>query len=262
MSFHASTFDRYLAGDSAVHHLDPRVKVVVAVVFIVCITLLPDGAWWLYALSFALVMGATLAAEISPWLIIRRSLVGLPFLLAAVTVLFTIPGNSLWTGPFGLTITDAGAMRFGSIVLRSLISLQTAVLLTATTSFPDILHALRHLKVPDILVSVIAFMYRYLFVLTDEVSRLLRGRAARSAALPGTKSGGNLGWRASVAGNMAGQLMIRSLDRSDRVYQAMLARGYRGQMLTLKPHEMRPLDWTVLVTGCLIAVILPVIGRL
>jgi cobalt/nickel transport system permease protein len=89
-------------------------------------------------------------------------------------------------------------------------------------------------------------MYRYLFVLVDEVTRLLRARAARSAQLPGRKGGRTLAWRAGVAGGMAGQLFIRSLERSDRVYQAMLARGYQGTLLTMNPHVMRPLDWAVL----------------
>jgi cobalt/nickel transport system permease protein len=172
-------------------------------------------------------------------------LIGLPFLLAAVTVLF-IPGNPLWIGPWGLTITDAGLARFLSILGRSLLSLQMAILMTATTPFPDILHALRHLHVPAILVSIIAFMYRYLFVLVDEVARLLRARAARSAQRPGHQGGGTIFWRAKVTGHMAGQLFIRSLDRSDRVYQAMLARGYQGTLLTMNPHQMRPLDWAVL----------------
>jgi cobalt/nickel transport system permease protein len=137
-----------------------------------------------------------------------------------------------------------------------MLSLQMAILMTATTPFPDILHALRHLRVPAILVSIIAFMYRYLFVLVDEVARLLRARAARSARLPDHQGGGTIIWRAKVAGHMAGQLFVRSLDRSDRVYQAMLARGYRGSLLTMNPHVMRPLDWAVLV-GFAVFLIVP-----
>jgi cobalt/nickel transport system permease protein len=86
-------------------------------------------------------------------------------------------------------------------------------------------------------------MYRYLFVLSDEVLRLLRAREARSARLDNTRSGGSLFWRAKVAGNMAEQLFLRSYDRSDRMHQAMLARGYRGHFLTLNPHHMTARDW-------------------
>ncbi len=249
----AQTFDRYLERGGAVHRLDPRVKVLVVPAFILSLALLPDGRRLPLAAAFGLVMLATLAARISPGLVIRRSLIGLPFLAAAVTLLFTVPGRALWSGPWGLSISDAGLLRFSGIVARSLISIQAAVLLTATTRFPDILHALRHLKVPAVLVSIIAFMYRYLFVLVDEAERLMRARASRSGRQPGLPGGGSVRWRAAVAGHMAGQLLVRSLDRSDRVYQAMLARGYRGEMPGMTPHKMRPIDWAALA-GCLAAV--------
>ncbi|MBP6786168.1 MAG: cobalt ECF transporter T component CbiQ [Candidatus Promineofilum sp.] len=258
----ANTFDRYLARASAVHRLDPRVKVVAAVAFIVAVTLLPTAVWGVYAAAALLLLGVTVAARLSPWLVVRRSLVGLPFLLAAVTILFTVPGRVVWAGPFGLEMTDAGLARFSGIVARSLLSLGAAVLLTATTRVPDILHALRHLKVPTVLVSIIAFMYRYLFVLVEEVQRLLRARAARSGRLPGAKGGGSVAWRAGVAGHMAGQLLVRSLDRSDRVYQAMLSRGYRGELLTMAPHAMRPPDWLALAASLAVAAGLIIIPRI
>lgn len=257
----ANTFDRYLARASAIHRLDPRVKVVVTLAFILSVALLPDGAWLAYGVAFAILMAAAVAADLSPWLVVRRSMVGLPFLVAAVTILF-IPGRVVWAGPWGLEITDAGLLRFTSILCRSLLSIQAAVWLTATTRFPDILHALRHLKVPAIVVSIIAFMYRYLFVLVEEVERLMRARASRSARLPGARGGGSIGWRAAVAGHMAGQLFVRSLDRSDRVYNAMLARGYRGELLTLAPHAMRPRDWGALALGLSLAAALQFIARI
>jgi cobalt/nickel transport system permease protein len=102
-----------------------------------------------------------------------------------------------------------------------------AILLVATTQFPDMMHALRHLRVPSLLVAVISFMYGYLFVLADEVMRLLRARDSRSARLTGYRSGGSIPWRARVAGNMAGQLFLRSYERAP-AYNAMLSRGYTG----------------------------------
>ena len=257
----ANSFDRYLARASVVHRLDPRVKVVVALAFIAGVALLPDGAWAVYGAAVGLVLAAAVAARLSPWLVVRRSLVGLPFLLAAVTVLF-IPGRIVVAGPWGLDVSDAGLIRFGSIVGRSLISLSAAVLLTATTRFPDVLHALRHLRVPAVLVAIIAFMYRYLFVLVEEVERLLRARASRSARPVGGGGGGSLGWRAGVAGHMAGQLLLRSLDRSDRVYAAMQARGYRGELLTLAPHAMRAVDWLALGGGLVAVVVLQLLAHM
>jgi len=167
----------------------------------------------------------------------------------AITLVFTLPGQTLFTlqlGGWEIRASDAGLVRFGSVLVRSWLSVQMAILLVATTRIPDLLHALRHLRVPTLLVTILAFMVRYLSVLVDEVTRLLRARQARSAASAQGKAGGSLLWRARIAGNMAGQLFLRSLERSDRIYSAMLARGFRGQYVTVNPHRMRRRDWLAL----------------
>lgn len=253
----ASTFDRYQTGDSSIHQLDPRVKVVTTVLFIFSNALIPDGAWLGFLLAFMAVLVITRWAGL-PWgFALKRSLIVLPFTLAAITIIFSIPGTPLGSmkiGPWTLIPTDAGLLRFVSIIFRSLLSVQMAILLTATTSFPDLLHALGHLRLPQPLVATLSFMYRYLFVLSDETTRLLRARRARSARLQGRKSGGSILWRAQVAGNMVGQLFLRSLERGDRVYQAMLARGFTGHLYTLNPHVMKRQDW--LFTGLVVAYLL------
>jgi cobalt/nickel transport system permease protein len=257
--------DRYQAGDSVVHRRDPRLKVVVTVAFILAVALLPDGAWPAFLLAWAVAPLVGLAAGLGPWFATRRSFVALPFALAAVTVIVTLPGQpvgSLTLGPWTLVATDAGLTRFASIVVRSLASVQLALLLTATTPFPDLIHALGHLRLPPVLVAIIAFMYRYLFVLVDEAERLLRARAARSARPATGGGGGTLAWRARVAGAMAGQLVVRGYERSERVHAAMLARGYTGQLRALRPHAMRRLDWLVGAGTALFLVLLLVIGRL
>jgi len=270
MNFNA--FDRYQPKESLIHHLDPRVKVVVAVLLILSNVLLPDGAWLAFFCSWVVVMGFNRLAEISSRTLITRSFIALPFALAAVSVIFSVPGNPLAAIGMGSTIwviSDAGVIRFLSILLRSWISVQAAIVMTMTTAFPDLIHALRHLRVPAILVAIISFMYRYLFVLSDEAVRLLRARESRSArpAQGGVThsrrgGGGSLAWRARVAGNMAGQLFLRSYERSDRVYHAMLARGYRGQFLTMNPHTMNQRDWAAGMIVLLVLVVLQWIGHI
>jgi cobalt/nickel transport system permease protein len=137
-----------------------------------------------------------------------------------------------------------------------------AILLTVTTPFPDLMHGLRHLRVPGLLVAIIGFMYRYLFVLADEATRLLRARAARSAAPAEGRAGGTVVWRARVAGSMVGQLFLRSYERNERVYNAMLARGYQGQLLTMSPHVMTPRDWLAGLGALLLLVVIQIAGRL
>ena len=181
-----------------------------------------------------------------------------------MTVLFSVPGDPVFHFHFlmwDFTITDAGLLRFVSIVIRSWLSVQMAILLVAVTRFPDLVHAFEHLRVPAILTTIIAFLYRYLFVLTDEVIRLLRARQSRSAAVSGQRSGGGVLWRANVAGNMAGQLFLRSYERSDRIYNAMLARGYAGQLRTLNPHELHRRDWAYAIVAFLFILALQFVGR-
>ena len=159
--------------------------------------------------------------------------------------MMTIPGTPLFEFKlfaFNIILTDAGMIRFVSILLRSWLSIQVIILLVITTEFPDIAHSLRHLKFPSILIAITLFMYRYIFVLGEETQRLMRARSARSAAGVNGKAGGVL-WRAKVSGYMIGQLFVRSYERSERVYSAMLARGYKGKFLTVVPHNMRVSDW-------------------
>jgi cobalt/nickel transport system permease protein len=262
---HVNAFDRYHHGHSLLHRLDPRVKVLITVAFILSNALLPDGAWAAFGLAWGFVLFANLLSGLGAGFTLRRSFIVLPFVLAALTVLVSVPGNVLARfslGGLGLAVTDAGLVRFLSILVRSWLSIQMAILLVGVTEFPDLIHALAHLRVPAILTTIIAFLYRYLFVLTNEVMRLMRARQARSAAAAGGRSGRDVWWRARVAGNMTGQLFLRSYERSDRIYNAMLARGYRGQLLTLNPHEMKPGDWAVAAVALMSLVLLQLAGRL
>ncbi len=266
---HFDAFDRYHDTDSFVHRLDPRVKVVVTVAFILSNALLPDGAWIAFGLSWLFLLFANRFSNLGIGFTLKRSFVALPFALVAVTVLFSMPGKPLASFHFlfwDLTITDVGFLRFVSILVRSWLSVQMAVLLVATARFPDIIHALEHLRVPLILTTIIAFLYRYLFVLADEVFRLMRAREARSAAFAGAASGHRPGrspvWQAKIAGHMAGQLFLRSYERSDRVYNAMLARGYSGHLETIHPHELRRRDYVTVALALLTILFLQVVGRL
>ena len=262
---HFDAFDRYHESESFLHRLDPRVKVVVTLAFILSNALLPDGAWIAFGISWMFLLFASWLSNLGIGFTFKRSLVALPFALIAITVLFSMPGQPLSSFHFlfwDLTITDVGVLRFVSILVRSWLSVQMAILLVAVARFPDLIHALEHLRVPIILTTIIAFLYRYLFVLGDEVFRLVRARESRSAAMPGQRSGRSVAWRANVAGHMAGQLFLRSYERSDRVYNAMLARGFTGHMQTINPHELRRVDYLTTALVLMASLFLQLVGRL
>ena len=262
---HSDAFDRYHHGHSPIHGIDPRVKVLVTIAFIISNALLPDGAWIAFALAWIFILVANVFSQLGIGFTFRRSFIALPFALAAITVLFSIPGQAVSSFHFlmwNFTITDAGLLRFVSIVIRSWLSVQMAILLVAVTEFPKIVHALNHLRVPTIITVIISFLYRYLFVLADEVLRLLRARQARSAAVAGKNPGGSVMWRARIAGHMAGQLFLRSYERSDRVYNAMLSRGYKGELMTIHPHHFHASDRWIGAASIFGFIIMQIAGRL
>ena len=232
MTTAAGLLDRYLEGRSWFHSADARIKLVMALGFIFATTSIPPGKWIGFAAMLALVWLAAAISRVGLLRVFLRSLVAIPFILIALPTVFTKPGVYLFEldlNLFALTGTQEGLDFFISVLLKSWASVTAAVVLTATTPPLRLLDALRALRVPAVLVAIVMLMYRYLFVLVDEAQSLMRARTARSAAI-GPKSGGSLVWRAKSVGGMAGSLFIRTLDRSERIYMAMLARGYDGTL--------------------------------
>jgi cobalt/nickel transport system permease protein len=254
---HVHYLDPYQPRNSPVHRLDPRIKLVLAVAYILTNTLLPVGAWPVYILLFALIISVEIISELGTGYVLKRSMLALPFMLAAVPLIFTINGTPLFhlsIGNWVLTASIQGAERFLSISVKSWLSVQAAVVLASSTSFPDLLVGMRALHVPQLLVSTFGLMWRYLFVLVDEAGRLLRARASRSGRsdLPGVKPGGRLTWRARVTGGMAGSLFLRAFERSDRIYMSMLSRGYDGEVRSLPLPVVQPSQWVVFA-ACLVS---------
>lgn len=249
------SLDRYVAGSSRVHAADARVKLVATLAFIVAVTSLPAGVWPAYAAMAGCVWGAVAVSRVGMLRLLRRSSVAIPFLLIAAPAVFTRPGEGVFELGLGfatLTATDEGLAFFLSVVAKSWMSVTAAALLTATTPFSEVIRALRSIGVPAVLVSIVAFMYRYVFVLVDEAQRLLRARAARSAGA-GAGTGGTIAWRARVSGGMAGSLFLRTYERSERIYLAMLARGFDGEVRVQGARRLSALSsvsGAAVVTAC------------
>ena len=224
--------DPYHPGAGPLHRADPRLKLVAALGWILLINVTPAGRWPLYVAHLLAWLGVMLASRVPPWAVARRSLVALPFvLLAALGAPWGVDGHAVWTGDlFGwrLALTDAGLLRLATILARAWLSVLVAVGLGATTHVVAVVRAARALGLPAVLAAVILLMYRYLYVLVDEAGRLMRARDARSAVCAGRRAGRSLGWRARVTGHMIATLFLRTYERGERMYQAMLARGYTG----------------------------------
>lgn len=262
------SLDPYQVRASVIHTLDPRVKFGLTLAFILATALAPAGAWPIYVVLFALALAAAMLSELGVGFVWRRALLALPFALAAAPVLFTVAGAPLLhisLGSLVFQMTEQGVVRFASIALKSWLSVQMAVVLVGSTRFPELLVAMRSLRIPRLLVAIIGLMWRYLFVLADEALRLLRARESRSthpANGARTRVGGSLVWRARVAGGMVGNLFLRAFDRADRIYAAMLSRGYDGEVHALPLPAIKPGQWVVLALGLALLAFLTLSGLL
>jgi cobalt/nickel transport system permease protein len=239
-----------LAGNTAspVHRLDPRAKVVgfVGITLVgVSASLATWPAW--VACGLALATSAALAGVGLPVIWRRSRLILPPVLLVAVLLPFVRGGETVSIGPFALSA--AGLETLATVSAKATIGVVSAVLLGATTSFPSVLAALERLRVPRLFVLIAAFTYRYLFVIVVEVGRMRAALAAR-AYRPR-----NLAHVAPL-GRVATALFLRTYARGERVYLAMLARGYTGAMPRLDPLRFSRADAAFL--ALLVAALVPV----
>lgn len=259
---HVHFLDPYRPRASLYHRLDARVKLVFSLAFILTSALIPHGAWAAYILLFAIALIVELISELGVGYVLKRSILALPFVLAALPVIFTYQqGDLVFTisiGSWTLQAYSGGVERFISVALKSWLSLQIAIVLAASTPFPDLLRAMRAIHIPRLIVAIFGLMWRYLFVLVDEAMRLMRARASRSSRSDqaGLKTGGSIAWRGRVTGGMAGSLFLRGIERSDRIYMAMLARGYDGEIRTFPLPQLSSLDRIFLIAGLSFLVLL------
>jgi len=246
-----------------VHRADARLKFILTVAFIFSISLLPTGSFVALGIAWLALLAVAALAHLTPWRIIRGSFIALPFVLAAIPLIFTKDGDPIATFEIGfitLTISGEGLRIVATITLKSWICVQAATLLVFSTPFHDLLEGLARLHLPKLMVAIISLMYRYLAVLTGEATRMMRARASRMAHGHGAPKPG-LVWQARVVGNMVGALFIRSYERSERVYVAMQSRGYSGHIAHVHERPLPTSAWLCLVGGGALLVVFEFFGR-
>ncbi len=243
-----------VAGDptSPVHRLDPRAKIVGLAGITVIAVSTPLRAWPAFA-ACALALAAVAAvARVGPRTVWSRVKVILPLVLfVGAFVPFVRGGPAVQAGP--LALSEAGLATFALVSAKATIGAVGAVLLGATTGFPDILHGLERMRAPRLLIVIAGFMYRYVFVIADEARRMRTALVAR-AYRPR-----HLGQVAAL-GRMVTALFLRSYERGERVYLAMLARGYAGAMPRLSVLSFGRADTVFLAALALVLVPLRVVA--
>jgi cobalt/nickel transport system permease protein len=228
VSFHH--LDQYATVASPVTRGTPTARVLAAITIAVGTAALPLGAWGHLCVLAGLVALFAAAAHLPASLIVRRLAGPFVFVLAASTgLLFLVPGTPLIrVGPFG--ISDTGLQRFGFVLGRASVALTAAVVLVSTTSFPELLQALRQLRLPAVVTTALGLGYRLLYLLVDEFERLQRAARSRNA-----DSGATRRRRLLVGITAAG--LARAFARGERTHRAMLARGFVGDLPSLAPKS-------------------------
>ena len=220
------SLEQLAAGNSAVHRVKPLPKLIVTLVYLVCVLSLDRYAPARLAPYLFYPVTVMALAEVPFGMLLRRSLVALPFCLFAGLSNLLIDGNivSLFV-----------------LLARTLLCTDAVLLLVAVTPFSELTGTLRTLRVPELLVTLLEMVYRYIGVLVGEAADMLTAFRLRA---------GGAKWpRVREFGSFVGQLLLRSADRAERVYHAMQGRGGYAGSRRNGGQEWQVRDWVFLLLG-------------
>ncbi len=226
-------------GDSFLRHLDPRIKVVVVLLFSVVVAL----AYRFQVLVAALVLGIFTVglARVPAQELFRRLIpVNLLMLFLWFFLPFTFAGEPFfWIGP--LTVTREGVLYATLITVKSNAMMLMLIALVASTPIFTLGHAMHALGIPKKIVHLFFFTYRYIHVMHREYVRLVNSMKIR-----GFTPRSSLHTYKTIA-YMVGMLLVRSFDRAQRVHNAMLCRGFKGNLYSLSTFSIQKKDIVSLI---------------
>lgn len=232
MLYEIGYLDTLSLRDGPLQQLDPRVKVLTTMAFI--LTVVSFGKYEISGLLPMLLYPIFLvtAGDLPARRLMKRVLIVSPFaiLIGVFNPLFDRE-VLLHLGPIGVS---GGWISFASILLRFFLTVSAALILIAMTGFTGICMALERIRVPSVFVVQLLFLYRYIFVLTEEAARMARARSLRSFSRRGNS--------VRVFGSLVGQLLLRTIDRAERVHLSMVCKGFDGRIRILRTFRVGRVD--------------------
>jgi len=231
---------------STIHRLDPRIKVIIAALFVVCVVSFDKyiiSAMLPFVLLLVVVMGI---ADIPAGYMLKKLLFVSPF--AIMVGIFNPLLDQQPVLHIGVLTLTGGWLSFLSILLRFSLTVSAMLILVATTGFNTVCLAMVRLGMPKIFAVQLLLLYRYIFVLIDEGLRMYQARALRSFK----KAGMDM----KTFGHMAGRLLLRTLDRAQRIHLAMLCRGFDGTIRISRPLQLGGQDFAALLGGTAILLLM------
>jgi len=226
-------------GDSLIRRLDPRVKIVVVFLFSVAVAV--SNRFVVLMLALGLGLCIVLAARLPIKQLVRRLVpVNMFIILLWFFLPFTFEGEPLFSvGP--LVGTHEGVLYAGRISIKSNAIMVILIALVASTSILTLGHAMHELRVPKKIVHLFFFTYRYIHVIHREYLRLVSAMKVR-----GFRPGTNVHTYKTFA-YLVGMLLVRSSDRAERVHNAMLCRGFSGNLYSLSEFSLKTRDMISLI---------------
>ena len=211
----------HLERDSPVHRLAPEVKIAAVLLFTIIVVLTPRTEFWVFGGYAALLAVVTAVARVpAPWLA-KRATIELPFVLLAVALPFAGHGDRItW---LGLSLSVDGLYGAWNIFAKGTLGVLASLLLAATTTMRDLILGLDRLRCPTVFTQIATFMLRYLDVLADDARRMRIARLARGYDP-------RFLWQVKAFAVSVGSLFLRAYERGERVYLAMVSRGYDGRL--------------------------------
>ncbi|MCW2902639.1 MAG: Cobalt/nickel transport system permease protein [Streptosporangiaceae bacterium] len=215
----------YLPADTPVHRLPPQCKLVATVAFVLVVVSTPREQIWAFGLYVLLLAGLARAARVPAGVIARRMVIELPFVSFAVLMPFVAHGERITVAGVGLSV--GGLWGGWNILVKGTIGVISSILLAATTEPRELLLGIERLRLPSLLTQIATFMLRYADVVLEELRRMKLARAARGFEARDIR-------HIPVLARSLASLFLRSYERGERVYLAMVSRGYEGRMPVLR----------------------------
>ncbi|MEI6807258.1 MAG: cobalt ECF transporter T component CbiQ [bacterium] len=218
--------------DSSVHRLDARIKVLTTVAFIIAVMSFPRYEVSALMPFFLYPVVLMMSGNIPPGYILRKVLIAAPFALA-VGILNPVfdRETAVSIGSYGIS---GGWLSFASIAIRFILTVSAALSLVACTGIHRLCSGMARMGLPDVFAVQLQLLYRYLFVIANDALRMMRAVEVRSV--------GRHVLRIRTYASIVGHLLLRSMDRAQRVYQAMVSRGYEGSVRVMSPTKLRMED--------------------
>jgi len=223
-------------GSSFVHRLDARTKILGLIGFTVVVVTTPGRAVWAFVLYAAVLAFLCGLARLPFTHVLKRALVVIPFVL--VVAIFLPFFHKSGAGGYslgGARVTGEGLLILWNAGAKAVLGVLSVIVLGSTTSFPDMVSGFERLRAPKVFILIVSFMYRYSFVFVEELRRMERAMASRNYRARWL-------WNVPTLGRMLSALFLRSYNRGERVYVAMLSRGYEGTVRTLGGSRFRGAD--------------------